>query len=74
MSLGYTAHSNWNSSHKQIDRTQEKKSIYVYQKDILNFKQKTISVYLKLSMSQCMSLFLDNMKLMNSISIQLHVT
>ena len=69
MSLGYTAHSIWDSSHKQIGGTQkrkEKKNIYVYQKDILNFKEKTVSVCVKLSMSQCMSLFLD-MKLMSSI-------
>ena len=45
---------------KQIGGTQKKK-------DILNFKWKTMSVYLKLSMSQCMFLFLDNMKLISSI-------
>ena len=68
MSLGYTAHSICDSSHKQMGGTQKKKKyIYIYQKDILNFKWKTMSVYLKLSMSQCMSFFLDNMKLMSSI-------
>ena len=61
MSLGYTTHSIWDSSHKQIGGTQKKK------KDTLNFKQKTMSEYLKLSMSQCMSLFLDNVKLMSFI-------
>ena len=72
MSLGYTAHSIWDSSHKQIGGTQEKEKrniyIYIYQKDILNVKLKTISVYLKLSMSQCMLLFLDDMKLMSSLN------
>ena len=73
MFLGYTAHSIWDSSHKQMGGTQEKKNIYIYiyidiyQKDILNVKWKTISVYVKLSMSQSMSLLLDNMKLMSSI-------
>ena len=71
MSLGYTAHSIQDSNHKQIGGTQKKKKIYIYiciyiyisQKDILNFKQKTMSIYLNLSMSQCLSLFLNNMKL-----------
>ena len=66
MSLGYTAHSIQDSSHKQIGLTQKKKKyiyIYISQKDILNFKQKTVSIYLNLSMSQCLSLFLNNMKL-----------
>ena len=68
MSLGYTTHAIWDSRHKQIGGTKEKKKrIYIYQKDILNVKWKTISVYVKLSMSQSMSLLLDNMKLMSSI-------
>ena len=60
MFLGYTAHSIWDSSHKQIGGAQEKEKkniyiyththtyihIYIYQKDILNFKQKTMSVCL----------------------------
>ena len=63
MCLGYTAHSIWDSSHTEIGGTQKKK---IWVKDILNFKQKPVSVCLKLSMSQCMSLFLDNMKSMSS--------
>ena len=43
MSLGYTAHSIWDSSHKQIGENQKKKK---GQKDILNFKRKTMSVCL----------------------------
>ena len=42
MSLGYTAHSVWESSHKQIGGTQKKKN----QKDILSFKWKMMSVCL----------------------------
>ena len=65
MSLGYTAHSIWDSSYKQIGKTQKKKKIYIY---IRYFKFQTENyVYLKLSISQCMSVFLDNMKLMSSI-------
>ena len=66
MSLGYTAHSIWDSSPEQIGRTQTKKKKKKGQRDILNFKRKTMRslfVCLNLSVSQCVSLFLDNMRL-----------
>jgi len=68
MSLGYTAYSIWDSSPEQIGRTQAKagkKRGGAEQRDILNFKWKTmgsLSVCLNLSVSQCVSLFLHNMR------------
>ena len=64
MSSGYTAHSIWDSSHEQIGGLKpriKKKG----QRDILNFKWKTmrsLSVCLSLSVSQCVCLFLDNIR------------
>ena len=48
MSLGYKAHSMWDSNHKQNGKTQKikEKKNKIGQKDILNFKQKTMSVCL----------------------------
>ena len=57
MSLGYTAHSIWDSSHKQIGE----KKFFLMEKIF------QVENYAYLSMSQCMSLFWGNMKLMNCI-------
>ena len=68
MSLGYTAHCIWDSSHKQIGGTQKKKEKNIYlciSKRYFKLQGENC-IYVKLSMSQCMSLFLD-MKLMSSI-------
>ena len=62
ISLRYISYSIWDSSCDQTGRTsgQGKKR----QRDILNFKWKTMrSLCLNLSVSQCVSLLLDNMRL-----------
>ena len=66
MFLGYTPHSIWDSSHKQIGRTQTKeKKKKEGAKRYLKFQVENyeISVCLNLSLSQCVSLFLDDMRL-----------
>ena len=67
MYLEYTVHSIWDSSHEQIGRTQTKKKKKKEEGAKRHFKFQVenyeISVCLNLSVSQCVSLLLDNMRL-----------
>ena len=70
MSLGYIAHSIWDSSHEQIGRTQTKKKKKKEEEEEgakrhfkFQMENYEISVCPNLSVSQCMSLFLNNMRL-----------
>ena len=58
MSLGYTAHSIWDSSHEQIGSTQTKKKKEEVKRHFkFQAENYEISVCLNLSVSQCVSLF-----------------